>query len=510
MSGLALGFTFNLLRGQPALLLPATFLNNLFFTLGMVSLHIGTLRFFGAKEHRTRHVIFVVAFALFIAYATWENNQLELRRIGISATVAWLSFSIARAVLVLRNGPARTAELILIFAFSLNGLLFCLRAMFPLFGEESHHLAILLAQELTYLVAFIATTLWTYGFILLVNQRLHGQNAEARAQLEHLSQTDGLTGVANRRRFDEILALEYQRHSRSRGTLSLLMLDVDHFKAFNDHYGHLQGDACLRQIASVLSGCTGRPSDLAARYGGEEFAGILSETSHSGALLVAERIRKGVEQLAIPHQGANTFGHITVSIGVITLHCSPAGNPLELVAWADELLYRAKRGGRNLVIGEAPSLNALRPGEAAPERMVRLAWREAYSSGHPMIDAQHKELLAEANELLDAMLSSRPTAEIQPTLLRLAAHIKTHFSEEISLLKERRYPQVDSHAEEHERLLARAKELIAAFQEARLSIGEMFQFLVQEVVIQHMNGMDRDYFYLTREVSAAPSPDSHA
>jgi diguanylate cyclase (GGDEF)-like protein len=175
---------------------------------------------------------------------------------------------------------------------------------------------------------------------------------QARDELTRLSITDGLTGLANRRHFDETLAKEYARLARHEGGLSLILLDVDYFKGFNDTYGHCKGDECLRAVANVISEATLRPADLGARYGGEEFACVLPDTDSDGALAIAEGIRNAIEALRIPHAGSASADHVTASFGIATRRCLPGGSPLELIAEADRQLYRAKMGGRNRVCSE--------------------------------------------------------------------------------------------------------------------------------------------------------------
>lgn len=172
---------------------------------------------------------------------------------------------------------------------------------------------------------------------------------ETNLRLEILSTTDGLTRLANRRFFDEMLHKEYGRHARSGEKLSLILLDIDHFKAYNDSYGHIAGDRCLQKIAQVLDTCTSRPSDLAARFGGEEFVLILPETDIEGAIAVAEKTRIGIIDLAIPHKSSSVADCVTASLGVVSVQCSPEGSPPDLLKQADTLLYRAKESGRNRV-----------------------------------------------------------------------------------------------------------------------------------------------------------------
>lgn len=167
--------------------------------------------------------------------------------------------------------------------------------------------------------------------------------------LESLSATDGLTDLANRRRFDDFLSREWRRSMRDQTLLSLVLLDIDFFKEFNDHYGHLAGDDCLRQIARILQEATQRPGDLAARYGGEEFACILPDTDSAGAVAMASRIREQVNAAGIPHFFSSVADHITVSFGVATLVPSRGELPSNLIQLADKLLYSAKQNGRDQI-----------------------------------------------------------------------------------------------------------------------------------------------------------------
>ena len=163
------------------------------------------------------------------------------------------------------------------------------------------------------------------------------------------SVVDPLTGLHNRRYFDDRLAKEYSRHSRSGAELSVLIVDVDHFKAFNDTYGHLRGDECLRQVAKAIDNSISRPPDVAVRYGGEEFVCLLPETNAAGAMIVAEHIRRNVMDLSIPHSASSASQIVTISIGVATTICDKNGSATEIIAKADEQLYIAKSNGRNRV-----------------------------------------------------------------------------------------------------------------------------------------------------------------
>jgi diguanylate cyclase (GGDEF)-like protein len=180
--------------------------------------------------------------------------------------------------------------------------------------------------------------------------RNHVELKQARDRLLALAATDGMTGLFNRRAFDVALDREYKRLARIHAPVSLMLLDVDHFKAFNDRYGHVAGDDCLRDIADVILGAMNRPADLAARYGGEEFVCILPETDSEGAIGVAERIQSGIRELAIPHLASSTASTVTASIGLVTEVCRQQSSGERLIAVADECLYRAKADGRNRIV----------------------------------------------------------------------------------------------------------------------------------------------------------------
>ena len=170
---------------------------------------------------------------------------------------------------------------------------------------------------------------------------------EANRQLELLAALDGLTGIANRRKFDERLALEWKRAMREQLPISLILTDIDFFKAYNDTYGHLAGDDCLQQIAMVLQSSTRRPLDLAARYGGEEFALLLPNTGLDGARVVARQLQSHVEALAIPHKSSLVMPIVTLSSGVASIMPTSTSNSDVLIERADQALYQAKATGRN-------------------------------------------------------------------------------------------------------------------------------------------------------------------
>ena len=178
--------------------------------------------------------------------------------------------------------------------------------------------------------------------------------------LETLAFLDGLTGIANRRQFDQQLENEWRRMMRRNAPLSLLMIDIDHFKRFNDRYGHGAGDDCLRLVAFTIGDRIKRPGDLAARYGGEEFAVILPDTDEKGACALAEAMRLAVESLKLSHEASPVADHVTISVGVTTDVPHRHGNLQDFVDAADHALYRAKSSGRNQISAESPATNAIK------------------------------------------------------------------------------------------------------------------------------------------------------
>jgi len=187
--------------------------------------------------------------------------------------------------------------------------------------------------------------------LIVLNERL----AEMNRELERLSTTDSLTGLANRRSFNEFLSREWLREQREQQSFSVIMIDIDHFKKYNDHYGHLQGDVCLQKVAWALQGALCRPGDLLARYGGEEFVAILPYTELKGAVELAETFHKRVRELALEHEDSPVSANVTISVGIASVIPNQSLSPSQVVAMADKALYEAKQTGRNQSAIAAPS-----------------------------------------------------------------------------------------------------------------------------------------------------------
>lgn len=178
-----------------------------------------------------------------------------------------------------------------------------------------------------------------------LQKELEAKNAE----LQRLSAIDGLTGIPNRRSFDEYIEKEWGRAVREETCLSLLLIDIDFFKKYNDGYGHQGGDDCLQKVAAALAGTMRRASDMVARYGGEEFAVVLPNTDLEGAMVIAEELRQSVEKLALKHEFSDAGDIVSISLGAAGIPPQCGDDPASLIALADEALYGAKAAGRNRV-----------------------------------------------------------------------------------------------------------------------------------------------------------------
>ena len=228
------------------------------------------------------------------------------------------------------------------------------KAPFPLYANPTDAAAGTRMQQAVHVMPLEADSLPRHCLVQITDVSMavtrERKLRELAVELESQTLVDGLTGIANRRRFDLHLEDEFRRAKRNASPLSLIMIDVDYFKDYNDNYGHQHGDACLVQIGTALCGALNRSRDLAARYGGEEFTVILPDTNEDGALQIAETMRAEVESLKIEHAFSGVAGHVTISLGVSTMVPEQAAKTGSLIHAADRALYQAKRSGRNCVV----------------------------------------------------------------------------------------------------------------------------------------------------------------
>jgi len=336
-------------------------------------------------------------------------------------------------------------------------------------------------QAISLLGALVTLVLLSIGFVLMSKDRADDQNRQ-------LATHDELTGLANRRHLNKVLTQEWARFKRSKQPFAVVMIDIDFFKPYNDHYGHLAGDECLRQIAQVIQSGMRRAGDLAARYGGEEFLLILPNTRALDGRRLADTVRRSVEQLNLPH-AKSPLGRLTISVGVAAMADGAYEDASALLRAADEALYAAKQGGRNQV--QVTQQNPL--AMHTPSKLVQLVWHQSYESGNRVIDTHHRRLFDDANDILGVILSGQSAASIAERIDAFVADIGEHFLEEEVFLLQAGYPGAADHAKLHRELLARANTLAVQFKRGQLMVGELFVYLTQEMVARHMLTADREF-----------------
>lgn len=228
------------------------------------------------------------------------------------------------------------------------------KAPFPLYANPSDAGNGVRMQQAVHVMPLEVSTLPRHCLVQIADVSMavsrEKKLRELAVELESQTLVDGLTGIANRRRFDLHLDDEFRRAKRNASPVSLIMIDVDYFKDYNDNYGHQRGDDCLVQIAGALGRVLNRSRDLVARYGGEEFTVILPDTSEDGALQIAEAMRAEVEALMVEHEYSGVARFVTISLGISTVTPEHATKTGSLIHAADRALYQAKRSGRNCVV----------------------------------------------------------------------------------------------------------------------------------------------------------------
>ena len=331
--------------------------------------------------------------------------------------------------------------------------------------------------------------------------------AESNRKLELMTNEDGLTKISNRRHFDTMLAYERNRHVRSGAMLSLIMLDIDFFKNFNDTYGHVKGDECLQIVAQTIAQRLKRPTDLAARYGGEEFVCLLPDTDILGAVSLAESIRRAVMQCGIPHAGSQVANVVTVSIGVVSCICEESTMPEQVVQRADEQLYLAKREGRNCVKFSADGDDLHVQRSAGSSWGLKVVWNREYSSGNAEIDSQHRELVSIVNGLLDHVIEEENAPGLHARFKYVHQLVEKHFADEEEILLASGYPDAEAHVARHNELLQKCAGLLGQDADSHVSSVQMLQCIIHDLVLNHMVKEDGKYldFLKAASISAVHS-----
>ncbi|SIS96382.1 diguanylate cyclase domain-containing protein [Neptunomonas antarctica] len=340
-------------------------------------------------------------------------------------------------------------------------------------------------QAMIFLISIVSTMFVAIGMLIMSKELSEDRNRLLAAQ-------DQLTGLANRRSIDQTLSDEWARASRHGNPLALVMLDVDFFKKYNDQYGHLAGDECLKDVACALQQGAQRAGEMTARYGGEEFLLILPNTDADTAQRLAERMCAAIAALEILHE-QSPMCVVTVSAGVATLTDDTYKDVDSLLRGADKALYQAKQKGRNQA-QMAPELHLQsRLDKNALSSFVRLSWHPTYESGYSVIDEQHRALFTQINNLLSAVLDGNSAEDVGTRLDALTTDIAQHFRDVEAIITRAGLPDSTEHAAIHNQLVERAIEMVSRFHDGTLGIGELFQFLAHDVLARHMLAADRKY-----------------
>ncbi len=297
--------------------------------------------------------------------------------------------------------------------------------------------------------------------------------------IKNISITDPLTGLKNRRFLDAVMENEMARSTRYSQKVSVVMVDLDHFKYVNDTYGHPVGDQVLIRTAGVI-GASIRNSDVLARLGGEEFMILLPRTDVFGAFSVAEKIRKNIEAEVHPQAG-----FVTASFGVAERYENESVN--ELYKRVDDALYLAKERGRNRVA-------VFENNGERPVAYVRLDWHPSMACGEKTVDSQHAYILEIANALIAAALTRAAKEDISEKLDLLLSHIKEHFEYEEEAQRKAGYPDWNAHAAIHSELIEKALDLKKSFDGDTIKVTDLFSFMVDDVVYGHMMVEDIKFY----------------
>lgn len=314
---------------------------------------------------------------------------------------------------------------------------------------------------------------------ILDSARLSRDMELKNVQLEQLAMKDALTGLFNRNSLDKTIHAEMGRQDRYGDPLSLIMIDIDHFKQVNDTYGHDNGDLVLADIARRVNGSL-RQEDILFRWGGEEFLILLPHTDGMGATALASKIR-----LTVADSPIQPVGQVTVSLGVAERLQNESKD--DWFHRVDKMLYRAKQGGRNRV--------ECWPGEQGrPAPAVYLEWQKNWESGSDIIDRQHRQMVRMGNELINQSLAGVPYDTLQDSLDSFIDHIRLHFADENRIITAAGYPEAHGHAKIHETLLAEAHAIRNDNLGSSLDPSLLFHLLVNRIVIEHMLSEDVKFF----------------
>jgi len=345
---------------------------------------------------------------------------------------------------------------------------------------KAHHLITMgTIEQYTYIITIIFFVIWFGAIMLLDSSKLIYEMARKNDLLESVALHDKLTGLFNRNSLDQVLKSEIERQDRYHAPLSLVLMDIDHFKRVNDLHGHDTGDRVLVEVAERVRGLI-RESDMLFRWGGEEFLIISPESDAMGAGGLAEKLRIAIQATPI-----DVAGTVTASFGVAER--AEGESKDQWFQRVDQAMYRAKNSGRNRVeIWSAEQ-------RLAAARLC-INWQRGWNSGNIIIDREHRELVRLGNELLNTVISRAKSTDSLALFDDLAAHVKTHFDNEEMILERVGYPDLAAHREIHLGLITEIAGIRERFVENSSDPAPLFELLVNKIIMEHMLSADTQFF----------------
>jgi len=443
-------------------------------------------RFKVSPEWPLRFWAYLGTWLVLLVMATTIYNSFTIRAILSSV---FLMVAAVEFLLALRNSSYRMPGVIRHTSWVTVVLFLCMHATRITFlvaqtDAGTRLMDNQLVNTFTFSFSLLFAVSWGGLILLLDVSDLILQLEHRNKVLEDMATSDKLTGLKNRHSLDSRLESELERALRYNEPLSIILFDIDHFKRVNDTWGHPTGDEVLKQMASIAASRVRGPDDV-YRWGGEEFLIVAPHTSLQGALALAEKLRAAIEADTFP-----VVGSLTASFGVAELR--PAEDRDTWFKRVDLALYRAKNTGRNRVVGFGDQ-------ESLPVASVKIEWRPEWSSGNRVIDDEHRVLIELSNSLLDLALSEHGSSDLMPGMESLLEHVAEHFSDEERILAEVSYPELADHVRLHRELVSKSAELSARVSAGDATTARLFDFLVNQVVLEHLVQADSKFFEYTKK-----------
>ncbi|WP_168220301.1 diguanylate cyclase [Azospirillum thermophilum] len=476
---LAIGFILSAFRDGVPSWLPVIVANYLILTSAALKFDGICLFYDGwsARSSTINHAVSAVA-TLVLGYFLYIDPNINARITAVSSAYSVILARTAAVPFRQKKIEISAVDWVIPFAHSLLIVILGWRTYMAATSDQIiDFINGDLLFRLTLMAAILAAFMSFAAYLMLAHRRIERELIEARNQAETLSRTDSLTGCWNRRHFEEQLQREFERAARYGTAASLLIFDIDHFKAVNDGHGHDIGDVVLEEVAGRMRHSL-RATDLLCRWGGEEFA-ILVPTPLPKARALAEKIRARIAEEPVA-----PVGSVTVSAGVAELE--PGESTERWMRRADRALYRAKALGRNRVEQD--------PGEESVGSLDRLQWSASFHSGEPALDAQHKSLFEITNRLMAVGSDDTSHAAAAAIFDVLSDDLRRHFAYEESLLVRIGYKYMDAHKAEHERLLSLIGSIIARHEAGLVSTADAAHAISKDVIFGHILSEDRNYF----------------